>query len=67
MEIDTGGDAFPMASVSDCYPGMTLRDWFAGLAMNGTISDPNVRDTAESIAKASYILADAMIKAQKGE
>lgn len=30
---DNGGDSFPMSTPSDIYPGMTLRDWFAGQAM----------------------------------
>ncbi len=33
-EIKTGGLAFPFNDIGgDCYPGMTLRDYFAAKAM----------------------------------
>ena len=56
------------------YGGMTLRDHFAGLAMNGFISDREMymammqdRKTTnqtpdEYIAEQSYNIADAMLK-----
>ena len=51
------------------HPGMTLRDWFAGKAMNGFIGDPesNRGDTCSNISKASYMLADAMISERNKE
>ncbi len=43
---------------------MTLRDWFAGMASAGFISrEAYISLTA--IAKASYTLADAMMKARE--
>jgi hypothetical protein len=46
--------------------GMTLRDWFAGQAMMGILSEGGSpicwRDDAENAYKA----ADAMIRARKG-
>jgi len=54
---------------------MTLRDYFAAKTMQGMLSDANaiieetgekltLPDDAESIAEASYIMADAMLKAR---
>jgi len=46
--------------------GMDLRDWFAGLAMQGIISNegssPEFRNTDAEIA---YKMADAMMKARE--
>lgn len=55
----TGGPAFPVAG----YQGMTLRDYFAGLAMQSLIQhltgdDNEIVDTAED----AYSFADAMLK-----
>ena len=48
---------------------MTLRDHFAGLAMQGVLIDEAIHEEAdhaaewlEKIAKASYEMADAMLK-----
>ena len=54
------------------YPGITRRDWLAGLAMQAIISDHiamekvykeygNPEETAKSVAMFSYHQADAMI------
>ena len=46
--------------------GMTLRDYFAAKAMQGIFaSDPVSTMTNERIAKESYDLADAMLKARE--
>jgi len=69
--IDDGGPAFPHTHESwHTYPkgkaqpppGMTLRDWFAGQALIGLVSDGN---TNFSVSKEAYRLADAMIVARK--
>lgn len=48
--------------------GMELRDWFAGLAMQGILaSDPDDQgheDGLEAIAIVAYKTADAMMKAR---
>lgn len=76
-----GGAAFPrpLANgqmdgklyVDEGATGMSLRDYFAGKAMNGILSDPNVRiggdKEADEIAQASFLIADAMIRARGGE
>ena len=48
---------------------LTLRDHFAGLAMQGTLIDEAIHEESdhaaewvEKIAKASYEMADAMLK-----
>ena len=73
---DTGGTAFPvdqqgMAGVVHRSPGMTLRDHFAGLAMQGLVAPqhadllPFVRELlTKAVAECSYELADAMLKAR---
>ena len=52
--------------------GMTLRDYFAAKSMQSLVSDPMFLDasgdTVESVAKAAYIVADAMlIERNKGD
>lgn len=75
-ERKDGGTAFP--TVSDQHygdgmtavtanPGMTLRQWYAGMAMNGFLATmPRATDTEmphlfEIAALRSFQLADAMI------
>lgn len=49
-------------------PGMTLRDWFAGMALQGMMSNGFMPRAAKNEldewnwAQASYRLADAMLK-----
>lgn len=55
--------AFPHGNPTDGGDiGMTLRDYFAGQALAGWISNPTTKSKADELAKASYILADAMLK-----
>lgn len=47
--------------------GMTLRDYFAAKAMQGTLSTsnmeyPNSKKELESLCEISYTIADAMLK-----
>jgi hypothetical protein len=63
----TAYPAFPTVS----YPGMTLRDWFAGQALAGVMASPHIADHAgtnktdaefvSGLAMRSYMLADAML------
>jgi hypothetical protein len=50
--------------VREQFPGMSLRDWFAGLALNGMLSDPNLSAEPEEFADYAYRHADAMLKAR---
>jgi hypothetical protein len=47
--------------------GMTLRDWFAGQALQGMLAEDADDITCTELADASYRCADAMIAARKGE
>jgi hypothetical protein len=63
--IDNGGRAFPHVSGLNSglhsYPGMTLRDWFAGQALASFAQG----DGAKTRAAFAYEIADAMIAARK--
>jgi hypothetical protein len=63
---NTGGPAFPIPNVDHAFDGMTLRDHFAGLAMNGLLSDSTC-DTGgwDDFAREAYVIADAMLKARE--
>ena len=67
-KIDTGGAVFPGLHPSkDCqysHQGMTLRDHFAGLAVQGTLAG-QTKLGDDLLARISYQLADEMIKARK--
>lgn len=77
---DDGGPAFPnveqvMAKMNDgtlitkpiTSGGMSLRDWFAGMALQGYNANGEIcsRMTHEQAAKNSYHDADAMLAARK--
>lgn len=70
MSKETGGPAFPVdVDGRNYHPGQTLRDHFAGLAMQGDmayatlgrdISSGRLKDHAEHY----YRIADAMLRAR---
>jgi hypothetical protein len=63
--INDGGTAFPQALVYGST-GMSLRDWFAGLALQGILAHgSSVGGTPEQWASAASLIADAMIEARK--
>ena len=65
MEPDDELRAFPMPDGG--WEGMTLRDYFAGNAMQGFCSHHATEITPDSVddhAFIAYMLADAMIKAR---
>lgn len=69
--IEDGGSAFPSpkdekAGWAAEY-GMTLRDWFAGQALSSVGSFWSDEDTRVEYARRSYLMADAMIAARKGD
>lgn len=48
------------------FTGMTLRDWFAGMALQGMLAaDTQLRIAGSLVADAAYEQADAMIKARQ--
>jgi hypothetical protein len=65
-------EGVPVATVSKnlgTYPGMSLRDWYAGMALQGYMaySHPQsiVGTFPESAAETAYQCADAMIAARE--
>jgi hypothetical protein len=64
-----GGPAFPVDVEFPTYrtksEGMSLRDWFAGMALQGlmthTVHNPDPQYVAQSFARAAYHAADAML------
>lgn len=63
-----GGPAFPVVALQSQYlsgearDGMSLRDWFAGIAAAGHCANPElVNMTPDAVAKWSYDQADAML------
>ena len=74
---NTGGPAFPcewdyINSNREAANGMTLRDYFAAKAMQSTLADNAYAERTETpaewlaiVAKASYEVADAMLKARE--
>ena len=61
-----GGPAFPVdPSISMHREGMSLRDYFAGLAMQGLIAGGAEFDEYTDYAKSAYLFADTMLEARK--
>jgi hypothetical protein len=60
-----GGPAFPIEdAMENIYSGMSLRDWFAGMALQecGIIMPAKFEGcTPQEVAAAAYIIADAML------
>lgn len=87
-KINDGGQAFPVPCAPDsqgglnwAMPGMSLRDWFAGQALAGTLATygdqralaalqkecPDPGDACGRIANACYAFADAMLAEREKE
>lgn len=86
--IDDGGPAFPVScvqpgAVADALGvekdggvyGMSLRDWFAGMAMNavcckamedGWVKGVRPTEIRDGVVKSAYLFADAMLAERKG-
>lgn len=74
---DDGGPAYPVREADRFNPdnnethtieqfwGISIRDWFAGMAMNGILSniDDQTLDKSDpyTAAEVSYVVADAML------
>lgn len=75
--INDGGPAFPLpahigANGEQPFPiyGMSLRDWFAGMALQGMFANSSMIDTFSHhrmMADESFNVADAMIAASEGK
>ena len=64
MSARDGGYAYPVGALQGSVAGngMTLRDHFAGLAMQAVLSDENFIGSPEQAATYAYSVADAMLK-----
>lgn len=66
-DTNNGGQAFPAGLSS----GMSLRDWFAGMALDGLLSDPRRIEiehgdsAAGEICEWAYKFADLMLEARE--
>ena len=66
MTIPKDWPAFPRAAtysdgMTEIWPGMTLRQWYAGMAVQGLCADSKVLDKPSGFARASFAIADAML------
>jgi hypothetical protein len=44
---------------------MTMRDWFAGQVLPTLLGKWKLGDSTENVARSTYIMADAMMKARE--
>lgn len=65
MSKPTGGPAFPNTLDNSARRGgargMSLRDWFAGMAMIQMIPPASVKSWEAEVAQNAYRIADAML------
>jgi hypothetical protein len=62
-DIDDGGSAFPFSTIDNFTAyGMSLRDWFAGMALQGLCAQSIY--AGDRVARA-YEFADGMLKARQ--
>jgi len=72
--INDGGSAFPHETHNGYDSGMTLRDYFAAVALQGNLAGQSIdvgyydgEDTWNKAAKDAYKAADAMLKAREAK
>ena len=72
-EIDSGGPAFPMSheQMQTGVWGLTKREWYAGMALQVMTKNISLYDfeslRPQELAEGAFNIADAMIRAGKGE
>lgn len=67
MSKETGGYAFPVDTEAPANGrnGMSLRDYFAGQLLSSVMGAPmKTQPNPDDVAKACYLVADAMLKAR---
>ena len=67
--MDKSGPAFACASEHGHQQGMTLRQWYAGQALQGMLSrlQADGSHECEAIAEMAFTIADAMLEAEKAD
>lgn len=67
MSKDTGGPAFPALhfDLANGEHGMSLRDYFAAKAMQGSRASEYAWMSENDVAAEAYRIADAMLEARK--
>jgi hypothetical protein len=74
MSQEQDNSAFPLHMHGDYGKGMTMRDYFAAAALTGILANHPANEIVEigcirskpgAIIVASWIIADAMLKARK--
>jgi hypothetical protein len=63
MSSNTGGPAFPRPGEFNAQTGMTLRDYFAAIALQGILQEAETFWAGAAIL--AYQYADAMLEARK--
>ena len=63
----TGGPAFPVSEGTVQFLGLSKREWFAGMALQGLLANPSTILKQTDIPELSFEYADSMIRAGKGE
>ena len=67
-KIDDGGPAFPLTKIIDeeerFYHGLSMRDWFAGMALQGLTSRAEF-SSMSALVDVTYNYADAMLARRK--
>ena len=61
MSRTDGGPAFPYDNADEGHAGMSLRDWFAGMAMHQIFVGGGWSEY-KNVAREAYVIADAMLK-----
>lgn len=60
-DIDSGGPAF----TSHVEKGLSKREWLAGMALQGLLSNPSISIEKSDFVEAAFIFADAIIFAEE--
>jgi len=69
MKKDDSGQAFPFNDGTRGWSGLTKREWFAGMALQGMVAYCGINELGghleadTNIGRKAFIIADAMIKA----
>jgi hypothetical protein len=63
--LDDGGPFFPTLKDAIRPTGISVRDWLAGLAMQGLLASGEISVSHEVTAEKAYSYADAIIQEAK--